>query len=89
MLLFPVSAGWSPLAPAMPGKSWNDSQIALEDAIPPGARLLTIARADHLALGMPFDGAEGIPQSLANRNRFPRLAMLEAALLLIAADLRR
>ena len=84
-----VSVVLSPLAAAMPGQSWNDSQVALEDAILPGAHLLAIARADHLALGMPFDGAEGIPQSLVNRNRFPRMAMLEAALLLIAADLGR
>jgi hypothetical protein len=66
----------------------QDSQIAYEDAVVPGSKVLGVARADHLAVALPFDkSSDAAVRALADRGRYPRAALLEAIVRFVAADL--
>jgi hypothetical protein len=63
----------------------NDGQVLFFDQVIPAGTLLGFVRADHWAVALPFEeewaAAAG---TVANRNEFPRAALLEAALRYIA-----
>ena len=66
----------------------QDSQLAYEDAILPGSTVLGIARADHLAVAMPFEKAsDSSIRSFADQGHYPRAALLEAMLRFVIGDL--
>jgi hypothetical protein len=58
----------------------TDSQLLLFDALVPGGNYLGILHADHPAVALNYAGsADSTIRSAADRNRFPRAALLEAA----------
>jgi hypothetical protein len=58
----------------------TDSQILLFDALVPGGNYLGTLHADHLAVALNYSGsADSTIRSAADHNRFPRAALLEAA----------
>ena len=66
----------------------QDSQLAYEDAILPGSTVLGAARADHLAVAMPFEKAsDSSIRSFADQGHYPRAALLEAMLRFVIGDL--
>jgi hypothetical protein len=66
----------------------QDSQLAYEDAILPGSTVLGTARADHLAVAMPFEKAsDSSIRSFADQGHYPRAALLEAMLRFVISDL--
>jgi dienelactone hydrolase len=66
----------------------NDAQLTKWDAIVPGAKFLGAARADHLAVALPFDMiSDGELQKMMNHSRFPRAALLEALVRFVVEDL--
>ena len=68
--------------------SKQDSQLAYEDAIVPGSTLLGAAKADHLAVALPFDQATDAQiRSLADKGHYPRATLLEALIRFVTADL--
>lgn len=68
----------------------QDSQLAYEDAILPGSTVLGVARADHLAVALPFEKASNASvRSFADQGHYPRAALLEALLRFVVADLDR
>jgi hypothetical protein len=57
----------------------QDSQLIQADAIVPGASFLGAARADHLAVALPFEfSSDESIRSAADRNHYPRVALFEA-----------
>ncbi len=66
----------------------QDSQMAQPEQIPPGAVYLGIARADHWAVALPLEHDRRL-SLFADKNHYPRTAMLEALLRFVVADLRR
>ncbi|HKX00484.1 MAG TPA: LssY C-terminal domain-containing protein [Bryobacteraceae bacterium] len=66
----------------------NDAQLTKSDAIVPGAKFLGAARADHLAVALPFDkmGDQEI-RKVMDHARYPRAALLEALVRFVVADL--
>ena len=57
----------------------QDSQVVAEEGILPGADFLGIAKGDHWALAVPFsDHPDPAIRKAVDRNRFPRVALLEA-----------
>jgi hypothetical protein len=66
----------------------NDGQLTKWDAIVPGARYLGAARADHLAVALPFDRmAGGEVQKFMDHARYPRAALLESLVRFVVSDL--
>jgi hypothetical protein len=66
----------------------HDSQLAVEDAILPGSKFLGTARADHLAVAMPFEkAAESAIRAFADKGHYPRGALLESIVRFVTADL--
>lgn len=66
----------------------NDGQLTKWDAIVPGARYLGAARADHLAVALPFDKmAGGELQKFMDHARYPRAALLESLVRFVVSDL--
>ncbi len=66
----------------------NDAQLTKWDAIVPGAKFLGAARADHLAVALPFDKIlDGELQKMMNHSHYPRTALLEALVRFAVADL--
>ena len=66
----------------------QDSQLAYEDAIVPGSTILGTARADHLAVALPFEKASDASiRSFADQGHYPRAALLEALLRFVVSDL--
>ena len=58
----------------------TDSQLLLFDAMVPGGNYLGTLHADHLAVALNYSGsADSAVRSAADHNRFPRAALLEAA----------
>jgi hypothetical protein len=53
----------------------EDCQVIAGEGVLPGAAFLGIAKGDHWAVALPFSEAGN---TLVNRNRFPRTALLEA-----------
>ena len=67
----------------------NDGNLIFYDQVVPGSTLLAYANADHWAVMTDLAAsANPLVRSLADRNDFPRLAMLEAALRFIEESLR-
>ncbi len=64
----------------------QDSQMAQPEQIPPGAVYLGIARADHWAVALPMENDRKL-RFFADRNHYPRAALLEALLRFVVADL--
>jgi hypothetical protein len=57
----------------------QDSQMIAEEALIPGGHLLAVAHADHWAVAWPFsDHPDPKIRKRVNRNRYPRVALLEA-----------
>ena len=66
----------------------NDSQVIYYDQIVPGSTLLGFLNADHWAVAVPLDRSHTIiGASLADKNDYPREAMLEAVLRFVEEDL--
>ena len=60
--------------------SRTDSQLLLFDALIPGGNYLGTLHADHLAVALNYGGStDSTIRSAADHNRFPRAALLEAA----------
>jgi len=60
--------------------SRTDSQLLLFDALVPGGNYLGTLYADHLAVALNYSGSDDSSiRSAADHNRFPRAALLEAA----------
>jgi hypothetical protein len=58
----------------------TDSQLLLFDALVPGGNYLGTLHADHLAVALNYSGSDDSTiRSAADHNRFPRAALLEAA----------
>src|SRR5262245_55447640 len=67
----------------------TDSQLLLFDALVPGGNYLGTLRADHLAVALNYSGSEDSTiRSAADHNRFPRAALLEAAVRSTISTLR-
>ncbi len=76
----------------------QDSQMIHEDAIIPGGQYLGMALGDHWAVALPFEHVEvfhpTVPkrlvkliERLVDRNHYPRVALVEAALRHILSEL--
>ena len=66
----------------------QDSQLAFDDAIIPGSKLLGGAKADHLAVALPFDkSTDATVRSMADKGHYPRAALLESIVRFVSADL--
>jgi hypothetical protein len=66
----------------------NDSQTLFTDQVIPGSFLLGYLNADHWAVGLPLDSAQPVLSALfTDENAFPRPAMLEAVLRVVAETL--
>jgi hypothetical protein len=67
----------------------NDSQLLLMDAIIPGSVYLGAANADHFAIALPFESSNESVKSGADRNHYPRSALLEALIRFAIQDLEK
>jgi pimeloyl-ACP methyl ester carboxylesterase len=66
----------------------QDTHVIADDAVLPGARLLAQANGDHWAVASPVELSSNRKlREGASRNRYPRAALLEAALRFIVRDL--
>jgi hypothetical protein len=68
----------------------NDGQMIYSDAILPNSSLLAYANADHFAIALPIENA--VPQARLvgiNHNDFPRAQLIEAAVRIAQARLRK
>lgn len=68
----------------------NDSHLVEREAIVPGGTFLGRALGDHLAVAFPIS-TSAVPERLRdlfNHNRFPRPALIEAAVRFVIADLQ-
>ena len=66
----------------------QDGQLTAADAILPGAKFLGAARADHLAIALPFDKSkEASILPLIDHGRYPRAALLESLVRFVIQDL--
>lgn len=66
----------------------NDSQTLFTDQVIPGSFLLGYLNADHWAVALPLDSDQPVLSALfTDENAFPRAAMLEAVLRVIAETL--
>lgn len=69
----------------------QDSHIVEREAMVPGGVYLGRALGDHLAVAFPFSSTPGVPQRIRNmfdHNRFPRPALIEAAVRVVIDDLQ-
>jgi pimeloyl-ACP methyl ester carboxylesterase len=77
--------GYRALAPIDPR---NDGQLLFYDQVIPGATVLAYLNANHWATALPVTETHPmIARTVVTNNRFPRNAMLKAALEYIALDL--
>ena len=68
----------------------NDSQVIYYDEIVPGSTLLGFLNADHWAVAVPLNRSHAIiGASFADKNDYPREAMLEAVLRFVEEDLEK
>jgi hypothetical protein len=67
----------------------NDSNVARVDAIVPGSIYLGTALADHFALALPFETSNESLKSGADKNHYPRSALLEALVRFVIRDLEK
>ncbi len=67
---------------------FQDGQLTKADAVVPGSKFLGAARADHLAVALPFDKvAEDAIKQQMDKARYPRAALLEALIRFVVNDL--
>ena len=67
----------------------HDSHILERETIVPGGRFLGRAKGDHWAVAMPFYGKVSEDAlKIINHNKFPRPALIEAAVRIVAEDLK-
>ena len=69
----------------------QDSHIVERESVVPGGKFLGRALGDHWAVAMPFHGNPRVPGDaleIINHNRFPRAALIEAAVRVVIDDLR-
>ncbi|MDA7787749.1 hypothetical protein N8940_00765 [Sphingomonadaceae bacterium] len=66
----------------------NDGNVIFHDSIIPGSEILAYPDADHWAIAMPFEfyAPAWFKRSIASRNHFPRVVLLEALLRKIEED---
>ncbi len=64
----------------------QDGLFTSWETVLPGGKYLGAARADHWAIALPFEESATAPKA-ADRNHFPRDAVLEAIVRYVAADL--
>ena len=67
--------------------SKHDGQLTKSDAIVPGAKYLGAGIADHFAIGIPFETSKEMARSGADKNHYPRTALLEAIVRFVTRDL--
>jgi hypothetical protein len=68
----------------------NDGSVIFFDMIIPGSTLLGYARADHMAVAMPFNRKwPTLTAGILDRNAFPREVLLEALIRFVEEDLTR
>ena len=67
--------------------SKHDGQLTKSDAIVPGAKYLGAGIADHFAIGIPFENSKEMARSGADKNHYPRTALLEAIVRFVTRDL--
>ncbi len=65
----------------------NDSQLTKSDSIVPGAKYLGSALADHFAVAIPFETSNESIRTVADKNHYPRTALLEAMVRFVIRDL--
>jgi hypothetical protein len=66
----------------------QDSQLAYDDAILPGSTVMGVARADHLAVALPFEKAtDSVIRGMADQGHYPRAALLETLIRFVVSDL--
>jgi hypothetical protein len=66
----------------------QDAQLLLPDQLIPHSVFLGTGLADHFAVALPFDKmADAQVRSFADRNRYPRTALLEAVVRFVTQDL--
>ncbi len=67
----------------------HDGQLTRDDATVPGAKFLGVARADHLAVALPFDKtSDQTIRNAMDKARYPRGALLEALVRFVSQDLQ-
>lgn len=67
----------------------NDGNLLFYDQVIPASTLLGYANADHWAIATDLtQSPAALVRSVADRNAFPRAALLEAALRYVEEDLR-
>jgi hypothetical protein len=67
----------------------HDGQLATEDATVPGSKYLGAAKADHLAVALPFDKtANQQIRAAMDKSRYPRAALLESLVRFVIRDLQ-
>jgi hypothetical protein len=68
--------------------SREDSQLAYDDAILPGSKLLGVARGDHLAVVLPLEKSKDtFIRTFADKGHYPRAALFEAIVRFVTTDL--
>ncbi len=65
----------------------NDSQLTKEDATVPESVYLGCALADHFAVALPFETSNESIRTGADKNHYPRTALLEAMIRFVVRDL--
>jgi hypothetical protein len=65
----------------------EDSQLTKSDATIPGSKYLGAALADHFAIALPFETSNESIKSGADKNHYPRTALLEAMVRFVIRDL--
>jgi pimeloyl-ACP methyl ester carboxylesterase len=63
----------------------QDSHVIAEEALLPATKLLARANGDHWAVAFPAEQEEALKKG-ADQNHYPRTALLEAALRMVARD---
>ncbi|NWG14852.1 MAG: LssY C-terminal domain-containing protein [Acidobacteria bacterium] len=66
---------------------WHDGQLTRLDAVVAGSKYLGSALADHFAVAMPFETSEESIKSGADKNHYPRTALLESLIRYVIGDL--
>ena len=64
-----------------------DGQLTVEDATVPGSTRLGAALADHFAVAVPFETSDESIGAGADKNHYPRSALLEAMVRFVVRDL--
>jgi LssY C-terminus len=66
----------------------QDSQLTEADATLPGSKFLGAAKADHLAIALPFEKSREVSiLNVIDHGHFPRAALLEALVRFVVQDL--